>query len=106
MSKFAVIIAACALCGAIPAAHAEPASGPQSQSLICQSVKGRTTCLQGSGSLSCVTIDGHTECRRDEDMAPEAGAVPDDLGKDDDPLVLRQDGRLHIRAGGVDVRVN
>jgi hypothetical protein len=98
----------------------------QAESLACQTVNGQTTCMRGSGSLSCQTVNGQTLCNQgplncrtvnkrtvcstDPNDSPSAEAVPQlppDLKgfMDEDVTVKQENGKLRVRAGGVDVRI-
>ncbi len=104
--------------GAVPVAQAE--------SLSCQTVNGQTTCMRGSGSLSCQTVNGQTLCNQgplncrtvnkrtvcstDPKDSPSAEAIPQippDLKgfMDEDIIVKQEGGKLRVRGGGVDVRI-
>lgn len=98
----------------------------QAESLSCQTVNGQTTCMRGSGSLSCQTVNGQTLCNQgplncrtvnkrtvcstDPNDSPSAEAMPQ-LPPDlkgfmgEDVTVKQENGKLRVRAGGVDVRI-
>ena len=85
-----------------PAARAE--------SLSCQTVNGQTMCMRGSGSLSCQTVNKRTVCSTDPKDVPGPEALPqrppDLKGSLDQDVTVEQDGgKLRVRAGGVDVRI-
>ncbi|CAO3425550.1 hypothetical protein [Azospirillum endophyticum] len=48
----------------------------QADSLACQTVNGKTVCMRGSGTLSCVTQDGRTRCSATP-SDPQSEVVPD-----------------------------
>ena len=98
----------------------------QAESLSCQTVNGQTTCMRGSGSLSCQTVNGQTLCNQgslscrtvnkrtvcstDPKDSPSAEAMPQlppDLKgfMDEDITVKQEGGKLRVRGGGVDVRI-
>ncbi|HYH17231.1 MAG TPA: hypothetical protein VD995_01320 [Azospirillum sp.] len=80
-----------------------------SGSLACQTVNGQTTCLEGPGVLSCQTVNGQTTCSTSRDTAarPAPPRLPWPLtpegGSSQDVTVEQRNGKLHVRAGGVDV---
>lgn len=81
-----------------------------SGSLSCQTVNGQTLCQQGSGSLSCQTVNKRTVCSTDPKDVPGPEALPqrppDLKGSLDQDVTVEQDGgKLRVRAGGVDVRI-
>ncbi|HEY0834822.1 MAG TPA: hypothetical protein VGE72_13015 [Azospirillum sp.] len=82
-------------------------------SLACQTVNGQTTCLEGSGTLSCKTVNGQTTCTTSRDTAtrptlpkPPWPLVPEFDGSSQDVTVEQRDGKLHVRAGGVDMVID
>jgi len=98
----------------------------QAESLSCQTVNGQTTCMRGSGTLSCQTVNGQTLCNQgplscrtvnkrtvcstDPKDSPSAEAMPQlppDLKgfMDEDVTVKQEGGKLRVRGGGVDVRI-
>ena len=98
----------------------------QAESLSCQTVNGQTTCMRGSGSLSCQMVNGQTLCNQgplscrtvnkrtvcstDPKDSPSAEAMPQlppDLKgfMDEDVTVKQEGGKLRVRGGGVDVRI-
>jgi hypothetical protein len=111
--------AAALLIGAPPAAQAgtlacQTVNGQTvctqgSGSLACQTVNGKTTCLEGPGVLSCQTVNGQTTCTTTRDTAarPAPPSLPWPLGPEaggsQDVTVEQRNGKLHVRAGGVEV---
>jgi hypothetical protein len=85
------------------------AAGPalaEQEVTACQTVDGHTSCVHhsGPGNLSCRTVDGRTRCTEVPD--PQLGTPLPDPDEADGPVVVeRRDGRLHVRAGGVDVEL-
>lgn len=105
-ASLATILAAGAL--------AQPASAGATS---CQTVNGRTTCVHSEKSLSCQTIEGRTTCIEGSGAqifgpAPRI-VIPEDKSTDSDdddgataPLTIeRGAGGLHIRSGGLDIRL-
>jgi hypothetical protein len=82
-----------------------------SGSLSCQTVNGQTICHQGSGTLSCRTVGDRTDCSSDPDLQPHALPLPDPFAVPmpaipNGGLSIEQDeDTLHIRAGGLDLRI-
>lgn len=81
-----------------------------SGSMSCQTVNGQTLCQQGSGALSCQTVNKRTVCSTDPKGMPAPEALPqlspDLKGSFDQDVTVEQDGgKLRVRAGGVDVRI-
>ncbi len=72
MAKFPMILTLVA-----PALLFTAATTPaQALSLACQTVNGKTVCMRGSGTLSCVTQDGRTRCSATP-SDPQSEIVPD-----------------------------
>ena len=112
----ALLAAATALFALLPGARAE--------TLACQTVNGQTMCLRGSGSLSCQSVNGQTLCRQGPGAlhcrtagertvcSDEAAAAPPPLPPDAaepsgrEVSVMQDGGRLQVRAGGVEVRID
>jgi hypothetical protein len=81
------------------------------ESLACQTVNGKTMCVEGSGTLACQTVNGRTTCthsptqtlcdtRNGKVVCPGMPSIGGDV------VVDTRNGRVRVRTGNVDVDVN
>ena len=87
-------------------------AGPAAaENLACQTVNGRTVCVEGPGTLNCQTVNGHTTCthsptqrlcdtRKGRVVCPGVPSVGEDV------VVDTRTGRVRVRTGNVEVDID